>query len=59
MNVHVLERPVTSRLGRRQKDMHPDRLARILSTAWITGFASHVVDPEDPFPGGFTFGDIC
>ena len=27
-------------------------------TAWITGFAQYVVDPEDPFPNGFTVGDI-
>lgn len=26
--------------------------------AWITGFAEYVVDPEDPFPEGFTVGDI-
>jgi proline racemase len=26
--------------------------------AWITGFASYVVDAEDPFPDGFTVGDI-
>jgi len=26
--------------------------------AWITGFAQYVVDPEDPFPNGFTIGDI-
>ena len=26
--------------------------------AWITGFASYVVDPTDPFPDGFTIGDI-
>ena len=26
--------------------------------AWITGFASYVLDPEDPFPEGFTVGDI-
>jgi proline racemase len=26
--------------------------------AWITGFANYVVDPEDPFPNGFTVGDI-
>jgi proline racemase len=30
----------------------------ITGTAWITGFASYVVDPEDPFPNGFTVGDI-
>jgi proline racemase len=27
-------------------------------TAWITGFASYAVDPEDPFPEGFTVGEI-
>jgi proline racemase len=27
-------------------------------TAWITGFAQYVVDPTDPFPEGFTVGDI-
>jgi proline racemase len=26
--------------------------------AWITGFAQYVFDPEDPFPNGFTVGDI-
>lgn len=26
--------------------------------AWITGFAQYVVDPEDPFPEGYTMGDI-
>ncbi len=26
--------------------------------AWITGFAQYVLDPEDPFPDGFTVGDI-
>lgn len=30
----------------------------ISGTAWITGFANYVVDPEDPFPEGFTIGDI-
>ncbi len=27
-------------------------------TAWITGFSRYVLDPEDPFPEGFTVGDI-
>jgi proline racemase len=30
----------------------------ITGTAWITGFASYVVDPEDPFPNGYTVGDL-
>jgi proline racemase len=27
-------------------------------SAWITGLAHYVLDPEDPFPEGFTVGDI-
>jgi proline racemase len=30
----------------------------LTGTAWITGFSSWVLDPEDPFPEGFTVGDI-
>jgi proline racemase len=30
----------------------------ITGTAWITGFASYVLDPTDPFPEGFTVGDL-
>ena len=30
----------------------------ISGQAWITGFASYVVDADDPFPEGFTVGDI-
>ncbi len=30
----------------------------ITGTAWITGMATYVVDPTDPFPDGYTVGDI-
>ena len=30
----------------------------ITGSAWITGFAQYVVDPDDPFPNGYTVGDI-
>ena len=30
----------------------------IRGQAWVTGIASYVVDPTDPFPEGFTMGDI-
>ena len=30
----------------------------IRGTAWITGIADYAVDPGDPFPEGFTVGDI-
>jgi proline racemase len=38
-----------------------DRTAIVPSltgTGWITGFASYVVDPSDPYPAGYTVGDI-
>jgi len=37
---------------------YPAVVPTIGGTAWITGFASYVVDPDDPFPNGFTIGDI-
>ena len=30
----------------------------ITGTGWITGLASYVVDPTDPYPEGYTVGDI-
>ena len=30
----------------------------LTGSAWITGMASYVVDPSDPFPEGFTVGDL-
>lgn len=36
-----------------------DAVVPLLSgQAWITGFATYVVDETDPFPHGFTVGDI-
>jgi proline racemase len=37
---------------------YPAVIPSISGRAWITGFADYVVDPEDPFPAGFTVGDI-
>lgn len=31
---------------------------KISGQAWITGFSNWVLDPEDPFPNGYTLGDI-
>jgi proline racemase len=33
-------------------------IPQISGQAWITGVAEYVVDPTDPFPDGFTVGDI-
>jgi proline racemase len=30
----------------------------ITGTAWVTGYARYVLDPDDPFPAGFTVADI-
>jgi proline racemase len=36
----------------------PAVIPTLSGQAWITGFNSYVVDPDDPFPQGFTVGDI-
>jgi proline racemase len=36
----------------------PALVPTLTGCAWITGFAQYVVDPDDPFPNGFTVGDI-
>ena len=37
---------------------YPAVVPTISGQAWITGMASYVVDAEDPFPDGFTVGDL-
>lgn len=37
---------------------YPAVVPTLRGQAWITGFAQYVVDPRDPFPNGFTVGDI-
>lgn len=37
---------------------YPAVVPTLSGQAWITGFANYVVDPTDPFPSGFTVGDI-
>jgi proline racemase len=52
----------TTFTGRLVEETRVGQYAAVVPTlsgqAWITGFASYVVDPEDPFPNGFTVGDI-
>ncbi len=37
---------------------HPAVVPQLTGSAWITGRAEYVVDPDDPFPAGFTVGDL-
>jgi proline racemase len=37
---------------------YPAVVPTLSGQGWITGFAQYVVDPDDPFPDGFTVGDI-
>jgi proline racemase len=37
---------------------YPAVIPTLSGQAWITGFSTYVVDPTDPFPNGFTVGDI-
>lgn len=55
----ILGTTFTGRLVRETRMGDYDAVVPTLAgTAWITGFAQYVVDPEDPFPNGFTLGDI-
>ncbi len=49
----------TGRLLREtQVGPYPAVVPVLSGTAWITGIAQYVLDPSDPFPEGFTVGDI-
>jgi proline racemase len=37
---------------------YPAVIPTIRGSAWITGFASYVLDPTDPFPEGYTVRDL-
>ena len=37
---------------------YPGIVPSITGQAWITGFATYVLDPTDPFKDGYTVGDI-
>lgn len=49
----------TGRLVRKAQVGEYEAVVPTLSgSAWVTGLAQYVVDPQDPFPNGFTVGDI-
>ena len=37
---------------------YPAVVPTITGSAWITGISQYVLDAEDPFPEGFTVGDL-
>ncbi len=48
--------------GRLESEQQVGEFSGVIPTvsgqAWITGFSNYVLDPSDPFPQGFTMGDI-
>src|SRR3990172_7530303 len=55
----ILGTVFTGRLiGETKVGQYPAVIPTLSGQAWITGMASYVVDPEDPFQEGFTVGDI-
>lgn len=55
----ILGTTFTGRLIRETRvGTYPAVIPALSGRAWITGFAEYVVDSEDPFPEGFTVGDI-
>ncbi|UCC84827.1 MAG: proline racemase family protein [Gemmatimonadota bacterium] len=45
-------------VGETQVGGQPAVVTTLSGRAWITGVAQYVVDAEDPFPDGFTVGDL-
>lgn len=55
----ILGTVFTGRLiGETRVGPYPGVIPTLSGQAWITGFSNYVVDPSDPFPCGFTVGDI-
>ena len=55
----ILGTMFTGRLvGETQVGEYRAVIPTISGQAWITGMSTYVVDAEDPFPDGFTVGDI-
>jgi proline racemase len=45
-------------IGETKVGEYPAVLTTLSGRAWITGTAQYVIDAEDPFPEGFTVGDL-
>jgi proline racemase len=45
-------------IGETRVGAYPAVIPTLSGQAWITSFSNYVVDPDDPFPNGFTVGDI-
>ena len=45
-------------IGETQVGQYPAVLPTLSGQGWITGFSSYTLDPTDPFPQGFTVGDL-
>ena len=55
----ILGTTLTGRLVKKTKVGNYDAVVpTITGRAWITGFAQYVLDDSDPFPEGYTIGDI-
>ncbi|PYT17206.1 MAG: hypothetical protein DMG59_08130 [Acidobacteria bacterium] len=55
----ILDTTFTGRLiAETRVGPYPAVVPTLSGQAWITGFAQYVVDPDDPFPNGFTVGDL-
>ena len=55
----ILGTTFTGRLVKKTKVGHYDAVVpTITGRAWITGLAQYVLDDSDPFPEGYTIGDI-
>lgn len=59
VHASVIGTKFTGRLLRTAKiGPYPAVVPTISGQGWITGFANYVLDPSDPYPEGFTVGDL-
>lgn len=55
----ILNTTFTGRLTQETRvGKYPAVVPTLSGRGWITGFSNFVLDPDDPFPQGFTVGDI-
>ena len=45
-------------LGETRVGDHPAILPELSGRGWVTGIHQHMLDPDDPWPGGYRLSDI-
>ena len=57
MNPHWLSVSRTNHLRQHRSAIAPAIIPAIKGRAWITGFSTYLLDPDDPYPEGYILSD--